>query len=80
MAKVLITGGTGFIGAKLTARLVAHGDDVTCLVRVPGRCGVVRKHGARVIYGDVRDRQQVRQAAVGCDAVYHLAGLVSAFA
>jgi nucleoside-diphosphate-sugar epimerase len=79
MAKVLITGGTGFIGAKLTERLVARGDDVTCLVRVPGRCGVVRKHGARVIYGDVRDCQQVRQATAGCDMVYHLAGLVSAF-
>jgi nucleoside-diphosphate-sugar epimerase len=37
MAKVLVTGASGFIGSKLVARLVAAGDEVSCLVRNPQR-------------------------------------------
>ena len=33
MAKVLVTGASGFIGTHLVAALAARGDEVTCLVR-----------------------------------------------
>lgn len=35
--KVLVTGGTGFVGARLVAELAARGDDVTVVTRAPAR-------------------------------------------
>jgi nucleoside-diphosphate-sugar epimerase len=79
MAKVLVTGGTGFIGSKLTERLVAGGDEVTCLVRDERKAQPLARMGARLVRGDVRDTAAVRAAVAGRDVVYHLAGLTMAF-
>ena len=55
MAKVLITGGAGFIGANLTRRLLAEGHAVTVLDDFStGRRGNVAGLGAEVVEGDVR--------------------------
>ena len=79
MAKVMITGATGFIGSKLTERLIADGDDVTCLVRNSTNAIRQKQSGARIVVGDVRDAASVRAAVEGAQIVYHLAGLVTAF-
>src|SRR5262245_34964850 len=79
MAKVLVTGATGFIGTKLTQRLVERGDDVTCLVRTSSRREALEPLGVRFVYGDVRDGDAVRAAVEGAQVVYHLAGLTTAF-
>jgi uncharacterized protein YbjT (DUF2867 family) len=34
-----VTGSTGFIGRRLVGALLAHGYQVTALVRLPGACG-----------------------------------------
>lgn len=55
MAKVLITGGAGFIGANLTRRLLAEGHAVTVLDDFStGRRENLAGLGAEVVEGDVR--------------------------
>lgn len=79
MPRVLVTGASGFIGTKLTERLVARGDEVVCLVRPSSKLDALEPLGVRFAVGDVRDADAVRRAVAGSDVVYHLAGLTTAF-
>lgn len=79
MVRVLVTGATGFIGAKLAEGLVEHGDDVTCLVRTSSNLRALQPLGVRLAYGDVRDADAMRSVVKGHDVVYHVAGLLTAF-
>ncbi len=74
--KVAVTGATGFIGARLVARLLADGDDVRALVPVGEDSVALVVGGATIERGDVRDPVAVRKLQEGCELVYHLAGLV----
>ncbi len=78
MAKVLVTGAGGFIGTHLVAALTSRGDEVTCLVRKSTRVGPLRRLGARLIHGDVTDRDSLPPAVAGQHVVYHLAGRTQA--
>ena len=73
MGKVLVTGGTGFIGANLVRLLVARGADVRVLVRPSSDRSNVSGLRVEVAPGDLRDRASVREAVRGCDRVYHVA-------
>src|SRR5690242_1669722 len=79
MARVLVTGATGFIGSRLTERLAQRGDDVTCLVRPTSKRQSLEALNVRFVLGDVRDPEAARSAVRGAEVVYHLAGLTSAF-
>jgi nucleoside-diphosphate-sugar epimerase len=78
--RVLVTGGTGFVGAHTVAALAAAGHTVRLLVRDPdlvGRC--VAPLGAavdEVQVGDITDEAAVAAAVDGCDAVVHAAASV----
>jgi dihydroflavonol-4-reductase len=78
MARILITGATGFIGFHLTRALLDQGHDVSCLIRKSSKLD--RLAGLRICRadGDVTDAESLRRAVPGHDAVYHLAGLVKA--
>jgi dihydroflavonol-4-reductase len=78
MAKVLVTGASGFIGTHLVAALTARSDEVTCLVRKSSRVGPLTKTGARLVHGDVTDRDSLTTAVAGQQIVYHLAGCTQA--
>ena len=79
--RVLVTGGTGFVGGW-TAKVIAEaGHSVRFLVRDPARLDTsVARLGADVsdfAVGDITDRVSVREALRGCDAVVHSAALVA---
>jgi nucleoside-diphosphate-sugar epimerase len=79
--RVLVTGGTGFVGGW-TAKVIADaGHSIRFLVRNPARLQTsVAKLGVDVsdfAVGDITDRVSVRDALRGCDAVVHSAALVA---
>jgi nucleoside-diphosphate-sugar epimerase len=69
--KALVTGGGGFLGQAVCARLIARGDRVVSLAR--GDYPALRQMGVEARQGDVADAEAVRAAAQGCDAVFHTA-------
>src|SRR5205807_5447327 len=71
--KVLVTGASGFIGQYLIERLRRDGCVVRALAHETGQPGE-RPAGVEVAVGDVRDQQAMKEAAAGCEIVYHLAG------
>jgi nucleoside-diphosphate-sugar epimerase len=74
--KVLVTGGSGFVGAGLSAQLVESGHEVVVLDDGSrGRAERLRSLGGAVqlVTGDVRNLDDVRRAMAGCEVVWHLA-------
>ena len=73
MGTILVTGGAGFIGSHLTARLVARGDDVVCLDDFNDyydpafkRENVEPFRGSprwRLVEGDIRDASLVEETS-----------------
>ncbi len=86
MARVLVTGGAGFIGTNLASRLIAQGHEVIvydnmsrpgCLRNVDW---LVATHGFgtfELVAADVRDFDTLCRAAEGVQRLYHLAGQVA---
>jgi dTDP-L-rhamnose 4-epimerase len=78
--RVLVTGGAGFIGSHLVDRLLAGGDDVRVLdslhPQVHDGAPAYLSGEADFFEADVRDRDAVRRALEGVDAVVHLAAAV----
>ncbi|MBD1549402.1 NAD-dependent epimerase/dehydratase family protein [Roseibium aggregatum] len=82
MNRVLVTGGTGFLGAWITRELAAVGAQIRLFDLKPntGNLDFVEtglSGAAEVIEGDIRDADAVGNAVRGCDAVIHLAGLMT---
>jgi farnesol dehydrogenase len=70
--RVLVTGGTGYLGRAIVRALVARAHEPV----VFSRSGAA-SDGARAFTGDVRDRSALAHGARGCDAICHSAALVS---
>ena len=79
MARVLVTGGAGFIGSHIAFALRAQGDEVRILddLSTGHRTNVDLIDGVEFIEGSVCDRAIVERAMAGCDYVYHQAALAS---
>ncbi len=71
--KVLVTGGAGFIGAHLVVASLAAGDEVVALDNMRRGVRATLPDEARLIEGDIRDRESVALAMRGAQRVYHLA-------
>ncbi|HWD84785.1 MAG TPA: NAD-dependent epimerase/dehydratase family protein [Solirubrobacteraceae bacterium] len=73
--RAFVTGGTGFIGGRLVAKLRERGDDVVALVRSPQRADTLRALGCELVQGDLSDSERMREAMQGCDGVFHVAAI-----
>ncbi len=71
--KVLVTGGTGFIGGHLVERLSAGANDIRVAARTPGKCANVSRFPVAITSTDLLDMNSVRAAVNGARYVYHLA-------
>lgn len=71
--RIFITGGAGYVGGAVTARLCAAGHEVLGLVRTEERAGRLTRLGAAPVYGDVRDPSSFINVVRDCDAAVHLA-------
>lgn len=80
--RVMVTGGTGFIGYHTVMALLEAGLEVSLLVRSVDK--MERMYGPGMIQhhtvGDIGDADSVRSALEGCDGVVHVAALVSTHA
>lgn len=78
---VFVTGATGFIGTHLVERLAGRGAEVRCLVRPSSPAATaahLRRPGVVRVTGSLGDPASYRHGLRGCDAVFHLGGLVAA--
>ncbi|WP_461038399.1 NAD-dependent epimerase/dehydratase family protein [Streptomyces mayteni] len=73
-SRVLVTGGSGFLGAEICRRLAARGTDTVSFSRHPS--AALAQLGVRQFQGDLADPAAVARALAGCDAVIHSAALV----
>src|SRR5262249_34542078 len=73
--RVLVTGGTGFLGRNVARRLAAAGHELRVLVREGSELRGLPE-GAMTARGDVTDLPSLQRAAEGCGAIVHLAARV----
>lgn len=76
--RVLVTGGTGFVGSQLVRALVERGDAVRVLRRVRSSLATLEDLPVEHRVGDILDADAVQAAVDGCDWVFHVAA-VSAY-
>lgn len=75
--RILLVGGTGFIGRRVAAMLRAKAVTVRILdlPQAAERFGTMP--GVEVLGGDATDAAAIRHAAQGCDGIIHLAGIMT---
>lgn len=76
--KVLVTGGSGFIGSHLIEKLLFQGHTVTCLAKDKMNMEAVSDQRLKIILCDLGNDSGLRDILQETDYVYHLAGLTRA--
>src|SRR6266508_3497934 len=75
--RVLVTGGTGFVGTHLVNTLLRRGHSVAVLTRQPDRARNRYNRPVERCRGDVLDPASLSRAVAGRDAVIHLVGIIN---
>ncbi len=71
--RVLVTGGTGWVGSAVIAELIGAGHQVVGLARSDDKAAALAATGAEVLRGTLDDLDRLGRAASAADAVIHLA-------
>lgn len=69
---ILVAGATGVLGSEIVRRLATRGEQVRALTRVtsaPEKVERLRRFGAEIVQGDLKDPQSLIAACTGTDAV-----------
>jgi nucleoside-diphosphate-sugar epimerase len=74
--RAFVTGGSGFLGRKLIATLVARGVAVAALSRSDKSDAAVTRQGATPVRGDLDAVDAMTAGMAGCDVVFHAAAYV----
>lgn len=76
--KLLITGGTGFLGHHLIKKLFEQGyNDIRVLKTKDDDASFLKEFNIQYFNGDIRNIDDVNNAIKGCDIVFHLVGMIS---
>src|SRR5712692_7679485 len=78
MRTVFLTGATGFLGVHVARALAREAWRVRAIARDLGRAQRLAADGVEIRPGDLSRAADLESAAVGCDAIVHVAGLVKA--
>lgn len=78
--RVLVTGGTGFVGKYLVRMLLEQDYEVVCLVRHNSKAAELKDLGVDLIYGDITRKETLQGISENVDYVIHMAakGVVEA--
>ncbi|GBE64531.1 steroid Delta-isomerase [Mycobacterium sp. MFM001] len=74
LGRVLVTGGSGFVGANLVTTLLDRGYQVRSFDRAPSP--LAAQPGLEVLQGDICDPAIVAAAVDGIDTVFHTAAII----
>lgn len=75
MAKVLVTGASGFIGSRIVRQLCERGDDVKVLLRPTASRAALKGLPVEVVEGDIMIGHTVYRALAKCDRLFHVAAV-----
>lgn len=75
--RVMLTGATGFLGLSVTRVLAEHGHELHFLLRRTSRADLISQYAARIYTLEITDPVALNAAAVGMDAIVHLAADLS---
>ena len=73
MAKILVTGASGFIGSRVARQLCERGDEVKVLLRPSASRKALRGLPVEIAEGDIMVASTVYRALMGCDRLFHVA-------
>ena len=71
--RALVTGAPGLIGNHVVRSLITKHIDVTALVRAESNLQSLPSN-IELIQGDILDEESLRNAAKGCNIIFHTAG------
>ncbi len=72
MSNYLVTGATGFVGGYMVDKLLSMGHSVTALVRNPAKAQHLIQLGVKIIQGDIKDIEALKNAVLGMDGIFHI--------
>jgi len=73
--KILVTGGSGYIGSAVVRELLEGGSELRVLVRKNDDLSNLGGLDVELVYGDITDFHSIMSALDGCDRVFHLAAI-----